>query len=100
MRAQMLEKSAALREVQTRSALATSRSENGGFQKILNSLADQVSQTSQQADQVSMAYEMGQNSNIADVLVARQRAAFAFEATLQTRNKLVSAYRDIMNMPV
>ncbi|MEQ1687328.1 MAG: flagellar hook-basal body complex protein FliE, partial [Sphingopyxis sp.] len=34
------------------------------------------------------------------VMLARQQASIAFEATLQVRNKLLSAYGDIMNMPV
>jgi flagellar hook-basal body complex protein FliE len=33
-------------------------------------------------------------------MLARQQAAVSFEATLQVRNKLLSAYQNIMNMPV
>ena len=33
-------------------------------------------------------------------MLARQKASVGFEATLQVRNKLLGAYRDIMNMPV
>jgi len=33
-------------------------------------------------------------------MLERQKASIGFEATLQVRNKLLSAYRDIMNMPV
>jgi flagellar hook-basal body complex protein FliE len=32
--------------------------------------------------------------------MAKQKASIGFEATLQVRNKLLSAYQDIMNMPV
>ena len=31
---------------------------------------------------------------------AEQQASIGFEATLQVRNKLLSAYKDIMSMPV
>jgi len=34
------------------------------------------------------------------VMLARQEASVSFEATLQVRNKLLSAYKDIMSMPV
>lgn len=37
---------------------------------------------------------------IAQVMLARQQASLSFEATLQARNKLLSAYKDIMSMPV
>jgi flagellar hook-basal body complex protein FliE len=33
-------------------------------------------------------------------MLARQESSIAFEATLQVRNKVLSAYKDIMSMPV
>ena len=39
-------------------------------------------------------------ADIAKVMLARQQASVGFEATLQVRNKLLSAYKDIMSMPV
>ena len=36
----------------------------------------------------------------AAVMLSRQQASIGFEATLQVRNKLLSAYKDIMSMPV
>jgi flagellar hook-basal body complex protein FliE len=33
-------------------------------------------------------------------MLARQQASIGFEATLQVRNRLLTAYKDIMNMPV
>ena len=33
-------------------------------------------------------------------MVAMQKANISFQAVVQVRNKLVSAYQDIMNMPV
>lgn len=52
------------------------------------------------ANELSSAYERGETNDIVSVMVERQKAAIGFEATLQVRNKLLSAYRDIMNMPV
>ncbi len=40
----------------------------------------------------------GAVTDIAQVMLARQEAGVAFEATLQVRNKLLSAYQDIMRM--
>ena len=39
-------------------------------------------------------------TNVAKVMLARQEAGIAFEATLQVRNRLLSAYQDIMRMGV
>lgn len=58
----------------------------------------QVSRIQQQAGDVSEGYERGDMTDIAQVMIARQKASVAFEATLQVRNKLLGAYRDIMNM--
>ena len=52
------------------------------------------------ASELSAAYERGDTSDIVQVMLERQKASIGFEATLQVRNKLLSAYRDIMNMPV
>ena len=59
-----------------------------------------VNASQQKADQISTAYEQGQVTDIAKVMLARQEASVGFEATLQVRNKLLSAYKDIMSMPV
>ncbi len=53
-----------------------------------------------QAGALSEAYERGETNDIVGVMLARQKASLGFEATLQVRNKLLGAYRDIMNMPV
>mgnify|MGYP002831359618 CR=1 FL=1 len=41
-----------------------------------------------------------ETTDIAAVMLAKQKASVGFEATLQVRNKLLSAYENIMNMPV
>ena len=46
------------------------------------------------------AYERGETTDIAAVMLSRQQASIGFEATLQVRNQLLSAYKDIMSMPV
>jgi flagellar hook-basal body complex protein FliE len=52
------------------------------------------------ASDLSSVYERGETHDIVQVMVERQKASLGFEATLQVRNKLLSAYRDIMSMPV
>jgi len=38
--------------------------------------------------------------NLAEVMVASQKADVSFKGMLQVRNKLVEAYKDVMNMPM
>jgi len=53
-----------------------------------------------QSGAISEAYERGETTDIAAVMLSRQQASVGFEATMQVRNRLLSAYKDIMNMPV
>ena len=47
------------------------------------------------------AFEMGDRSvSLAEVMIAKEKSGIAFEATVQVRNKLVEAYKEIMSMPV
>ncbi|RXZ32934.1 flagellar hook-basal body complex protein FliE [Oxalobacteraceae bacterium CAVE-383] len=71
------------------------------FANILKSSLDSVSDQQQQAGQLSKAYSMGDNSvNLSDVMIAGQKANIALQTTIQVRNKLVTAYTEIMNMQV
>ncbi|WP_156257209.1 flagellar hook-basal body complex protein FliE [Sandarakinorhabdus oryzae] len=59
-----------------------------------------VSAVQDQASAATNAWETGQTHDLASVMIARQKATIAFEATLQARNRLVGAYKDVMNMPL
>jgi len=72
----------------------------GGFADSLKTALEGVNATQQRASDISEAYERGEVTDIAKVMLARQEAGVAFEATLQVRNKLLSAYQDIMRMGV
>jgi flagellar hook-basal body complex protein FliE len=70
------------------------------FGKTMNDALQAVSAQQAKASDLSAAYERGDTHDIVSVMVERQKASLGFEATVQVRNKLLSAYRDIMNMPV
>ena len=38
--------------------------------------------------------------DIAQVMVAMQKSSISFQALTEVRNKLLTAYQDVMNMPV
>ena len=71
-----------------------------GFTSALEGALEQVNSSMRQSQAISEAYERGEVTDIAAVMLSRQQASIGFEATLQVRNKLVSAYKDIMGMPV
>jgi flagellar hook-basal body complex protein FliE len=72
----------------------------GDFAAALRGALSQVNAAQDQASTMSAAYERGETNDIAAVMLARQRASIGFEATLQVRNRLLTAYKDIMSMPV
>ena len=78
----------------------TQGTQSTGFGDALKTALDQVSSMQTQANNMSEAYERGDVTDIAAVMLSRQQASIGFEATLQVRNKLLSAYKDIMSMPV
>jgi len=102
LRSQVLARSAALRDVRAASeagrAFAPVQAPGSGFADTLHMALKQVSAVQEHSGAMQVAYERGQVTDIAQVMLARQEAGVAFEATLQVRNKLLNAYQDIMRM--
>lgn len=77
--------------------------EAGGadFGQILKSTLDQVNQAQLQAQQLAQDFSAGTgNASLQDVMMSLQKANLSFQQMVQVRNRLVSAYHDIMNMQV
>ncbi len=70
------------------------------FTKALSSALGEVNALQGKAAAAAESYERGESTDIAAVMLAREQASVGFQATLQVRNKLLSAYKDIMSMPV
>ena len=70
------------------------------FSDRLGGALEQVAEAQTKAAEAAKAYETGQTENLASVMVDQQVASLGFQMTLNVRNKALSAYRDIMNMPV
>ncbi|HVJ01212.1 MAG TPA: flagellar hook-basal body complex protein FliE [Sphingomonas sp.] len=102
MRAEILERNAALQRANQAPAAAPTGApaKPASFTSAFEDAFKQVNQAQHQAGALSEAYERGETVDIAKVMLARQQASVGFEATLQVRNKLLSAYKDIMSMPV
>ena len=97
-----------LSELRSAAALAGGRAPgeaaatNGpDFSQVLKSTIDQVNAAQQQAQKMAEDFSSGQsNVNLQDVMINLQKANLSFQQMVQVRNKLVSAYHDIMNIPV
>jgi flagellar hook-basal body complex protein FliE len=104
LRQQILDRSNLLQQVHTQTQApegsAAPQGPTGQFGEALQSALSDVSESQKKAEALSAAYERGEVTDIAAVMLARQEAGIAFEATLQVRNRLLSAYQDIMRMGV
>ena len=71
------------------------------FASLLSKGIDQVNQTEQRATQLSAAFQRGEPGvELPQVMLELQKASVSFRALTEVRNRLVSAYQDIMNMQI
>ena len=72
-----------------------------GFADALKATLDHVNQTQQASEKLGQSFSMGDDKvSLSDVMISMQKANITFQGAVQVRNKLVSAYHDIMNMQV
>ncbi|MEM8827255.1 MAG: flagellar hook-basal body complex protein FliE, partial [Pseudomonadota bacterium] len=67
------------------------------FAGAMTSAIDSVASLQADSARAVTAFQSGESHDVAAMMVARQKSSLGFQATLQIRNKLLSAYKDIMN---
>ncbi len=78
--------------------LNTSKSD---FAAMLGNAVEKVNSMQLESKEMTQRFEMGDKSlSLAEVMLAKEKSGIAFEATVQVRNKVLEAYKQIMNMPV
>jgi flagellar hook-basal body complex protein FliE len=71
------------------------------FAEVLRNSIEQVNQAQQGADTLAAKFAAGDsNTNLHDVMIELQKASVSFQEMVQVRNKLVTAYQDVMNIQV
>lgn len=73
---------------------------NRSFINEIKDTLDKVSDEQLNAQKIAKAFEVGEENSVAKVMVAQQVSSLGFNMVLNVRNKVLSAYRDIINMPV
>ena len=69
------------------------------FATLLRQGIDQVNQSQQSASQLANAFARGAPGvELSQVMVQMEKASVSFRALTEVRNRLISAYQDIMNM--
>ena len=70
------------------------------FNSKINDAIKEVADSQIKANQITKDYELGKETDLTKVVMQQQVANIAFQLTLNVRNKVLSSYKDIMNMPV
>lgn len=71
------------------------------FADALKSSLDQLNAAQSASQDMGKKFAMGDESvSLSDMMISMQKASISFQTTVQVRNKLISAYHDIMNMQI
>jgi flagellar hook-basal body complex protein FliE len=71
------------------------------FASVLKNGLDTVSAMQSTASSTAMAFQRGTPGvELPQVMLDMQKSSIAFRGAVEVRNRMISAYQDIMNMPV
>lgn len=72
-----------------------------GFAKLIKDHLDKTSEAQHQSRTDNMKLQMGDPTmTLEKSVISSSEASLQFSSLLSTRNKLMEAYRDVINMPV
>jgi flagellar hook-basal body complex protein FliE len=79
----------------------TSNVKAGGFSNLLVRAIDNVNATQKHSSMLATKIETGDGgASLVQAMIASQKSSISFQAVMQVRNKVASAYKDIMSMPL
>ena len=82
------------------STIERRKNEGTEFGTYLKAALDHVNELQDNAANLRADYETGATSDLASVMIASQKSSLAFQGLMQVRNRVVSAYESVFNMPV
>lgn len=88
----------ALATVATASPAAEGASATQAFQSVLSDAMENIGKTRQEADATVNRFLAGEGEEIHNVALAIHKSEMAFEMFTQVRNKVVSAYQEVMRL--
>jgi flagellar hook-basal body complex protein FliE len=72
-----------------------------GFADLLAKSVESVSAEQHKTGEMKTAFEKGDpEAELSEVMLQVQKASLSFQAMTQVRNKLVEAYKTVVNMPL
>ena len=73
---------------------------NENFGNQIKDALDSVANAQENSKTLAQNFELGKEHDLTKVMVSQNISSLAFQMTLNVRNKVLSSYKDIMNMPV
>lgn len=70
------------------------------FADTLKEAVGEVNQLHKKSDKLMQDLATGRTDNVADVMIAAEKADIALRVMVQVRNKVIDAYNEIMKMQV
>ncbi len=70
------------------------------FAEVLKEALDKVNDLQKNAEKMADDFAAGKISNIHEVIIEAEKASIALRLTVEVRNKIVEAYREIMRMQI
>ncbi|SJZ64026.1 flagellar hook-basal body complex protein FliE [Selenihalanaerobacter shriftii] len=70
------------------------------FKDLLSNSLHKVNNLQKDADLMAEKLAVGEADNIHEVMIASTKAKLSLDLTLEVRNKVVEAYKDIMRMQI
>jgi len=80
--------------------LSPAKAAGSGFRGVLENAIQTVSDSQRAGAQAVETFLSGEGGELHSTILATQRANLSFDLFLQVRNKVVSAYQEIMRMQV
>ncbi|MCK6263369.1 flagellar hook-basal body complex protein FliE [Vibrio sp. ZSDE26] len=76
------------------------RIQSDNFQSAMRQSVRRVDNHQQHAAQLAADVDAGRSDDLVGAMVASQKASISFQALTQVRNKLMTAYDDVLKMPL
>lgn len=81
-------------------SLGSNNSTGPSFADTLKEAISNVNQVHKESDRKAQELATGKTDDIADVMLAAEKADIALRTMVQVRNKIIDAYQEIMRMQV
>jgi len=80
--------------------LAPTEATQISFAQVAKDAVTEVNKKQQISGDLIKRVESGESEDLVGAMIASQKASIAFDTMLAVRNKMMSAYQDIMKMPL